>query len=298
MILWIWLGLAGLTGCGTVYAAWLAVTGRQTLRGWATFVRSSLAAVALVAIIDAVLRAFPRSAGPSGRLMVGVVATLAAAALLRIPVPTAGRRGWLTAGMLGGACAVSASLFALFARPNVWDLAEFQEARVVLEDKQTGAHAVTDRGSLIPLGHFEPRDYVPDVPEGFSGQVIVADEAVSNGNCHGWVFTDGRFHVAGELVDRILSENSYTIVTTPQPGDVVVYRDEAGAVLHTGVVKSTGVDGFVLIESKWGPLHTYWHTPESQAYSQRFEYWRSPRDGHLLRIVDAQHDAAQSADAP
>ncbi|MFM8891339.1 MAG: hypothetical protein ACKOTB_06895, partial [Planctomycetia bacterium] len=56
-----------------------------------------------------------------------------------------------------------------------------------------------------------------------------------------------------------------------------------------------GDDGFVLVESKWGPLHTYWHTPEAQSYSQRFDYWRSPRAGHLLTIVAPEHDEAESA---
>jgi hypothetical protein len=42
----------------------------------------------------------------------------------------------------------------------------------------------------------------------------------------------------------------------------------------------------VLIESKWGPLDIYWHTPHDQVYSQRFEYRRSARSGHDLTIVE------------
>lgn len=297
----VWFVLTAVTACGTAAAFWLATTGRRPFRGWSMFVRGCLAAVALVAIIDAVLRAFALSASPSGRLAVGVVAALAAAAFLRMPVPTAGRGAWLSVGMLAVACGISTALFTLFSAPDVWQLGESRLAHVVPENEQTGAHAVTDRGSVIPLGHFES-DSVgpdapapPDVPEGFSGQVIVANNDPSTANCHGFVFTDGRFHVASELVDRILGDNGYHVVTTPEPHDVIVYRDDTGVVLHTGIVKSVGDDGFVLVESKWGPLHTYWHTPEAQSYSHRFDYWRSPRDGHLLTIVAPEHDESESA---
>ena len=299
-IVGVWFALTAVTACGTAVAIWLATTGRRPFRGWSMFVRGCLAAVALVAIIDAVLRALALAASPSGRLATGVVAALAAAALLRIPVPTAGRRAWLSVGMLALACGISTALFTVISTPNVWQPQGGSLAHVVPENEQTGAHAVTDRGTVIPLGHFEADAggaEVPPVPEGFSGQVIVSNDDLSTANCHGFVFTNGRFHVASDQVDRILGDNGYTVVTTPAPHDVIVYRDDTGVVLHTGIVKSVGDDGFVLVESKWGPLHTYLHTPESQSYSQRFDYWRSPRDGHLLTIVTPAHEEAAKSTA-
>ncbi len=68
------------------------------------------------------------------------------------------------------------------------------------------------------------------------------------------MFAGGEFIVRGAAVDQILQDNGYQAVNQPQPGDVIVYRDIDNHVLHTGVVKATGNDGFLLIESKWG-LH-------------------------------------------
>ena len=48
-------------------------------------------------------------------------------------------------------------------------------------------------------------------------------------------------------------------------------------------VKAAGPGG-VLIESKWGFLGRFLHEPKNQCYSQDFAYYRSPRQGHLLRI--------------
>src|SRR5262249_48665231 len=70
-------------------------------------------------------------------------------------------------------------------------------------------------------------------------------------NCHGWVFTGGRFSLGGEVVERVLDDNGYTEVDTPQVGDLVVYRCGGRHVLHTGVVKGVGAEGLVLVESKF-----------------------------------------------
>lgn len=53
---------------------------------------------------------------------------------------------------------------------------------------------------------------------------------------------------------------------------------------HTGLVQAIGRNGFVLIESKWGQLDVYWHTPADQGYADHWEYWRSTRAGHRLDV--------------
>src|SRR5205807_1160464 len=82
----------------------------------------------------------------------------------------------------------------------------------------------------------------------------VAAPPDATSNCHGWVFTGGRYWVKGGAVEDILRDNGYRTVEDPRPGDLVVYRDDQGAVSHTGVVSSVGADGLVLVESKWSWL--------------------------------------------
>jgi hypothetical protein len=100
-------------------------------------------------------------------------------------------------------------------------------------------------------------------------------------NCHGWVFTGGKYWVKGREVDPILSQNHYAAVAAPEPGDVAVYRDASGAAVHTALVRAV-TEGYALVESKWGSLGRFVHRVEDQHYSGTWTYYRSPRRGHLL----------------
>ncbi len=122
-------------------------------------------------------------------------------------------------------------------------------------------------------------------------QVIRVGEPDLTSNCHGWVFTGGKFGIHCVDVDRILADNRYAQISQPQPGDVIVYRDEQGEVVHSGVVRFVSGNGLVLVESKWGPLGRYLHPPDCQPWGGRFSYYRSPRGGHQLRIVTAGDEA-------
>ena len=60
--------------------------------------------------------------------------------------------------------------------------------------------------------------------------------------------------------------------------------DPAGKVSHTGLVQAIMEDGRVLLESKWGKMGRYLHTPEQHAYpTHQPTYYRSHRAGHQLR---------------
>jgi len=121
---------------------------------------------------------------------------------------------------------------------------------------------------------------------------VVASAAPSNkSNCHGWVFAGGQFSIQGTDVERILKDNGYTEVQRPAWGDLIVYRDPTDVIAHTGIVKGTGADGRVLVESKWGYLGRYIHEPQVQPYGNRFRFYRSDREGHLLL-------GAHAADGP
>lgn len=146
------------------------------------------------------------------------------------------------------------------------------------------ATLLTDRGEPLAARRFSRAAEAADVPAGYEGRLILAGVTEALSNCHGWVFTGGRYCLSAADVESILRDNAYARVDRPAPRDLIVYRDAQGAPVHTGIVKAVGADGFVLVESKWGQLQVFWHTPDDQRYSERYDYWRSDRPGHLVRM--------------
>jgi hypothetical protein len=104
-------------------------------------------------------------------------------------------------------------------------------------------------------------------------------------NCHGWVFTGGRYWMRGADVSVILEDNGYEAVSAPQSGDLVVYRDGQGRITHTGMVLAVAEGGTTVVESKWGDLGLYLHPAEFLRYGTP-HFYRSPRTGHQLHGVD------------
>jgi hypothetical protein len=295
-LVFLWLAVTLASGCAAAGSVWLAASGRSASRRWTDFVRWSLVAVTALAVADAGRQTMGDSHADGDwtglRLLVAVAGILLATAILRTPLA----RDWPRTVAAVAALAVSFARLQAVAAPEPADTREMAGPTLVVKDDSHGAHALTDSGSPITLGRFITIEHEPVVPDGFNGRVIVADSTRSPANCHGWVFTAGRFQIAGADVGRILEENGYAVVPDPRAGDLIVYRDGSDAIIHTGLVKATGPDGFVLIESKWGPLDIYWHTPHDQVYSQRFEYRRSSRRGHDLTIVERAQPPAPARD--
>jgi hypothetical protein len=163
---------------------------------------------------------------------------------------------------------------------------------------------VTDRGRRIRLGtpvqpvpltdlsgvekdHFRTHD--------LNRKVVVRSEPDPSHNCHGWVFTGGLYWVAG-VVDDILADNEYRLVSTPAVGDLAVYRGTQGEVVHTGIVRAA--EGCTLIESKWGPMSRFIHPPKDQPFGGVCTFYRSDRRGHLLRGLPIEAEQVVSDDAP
>jgi hypothetical protein len=141
-----------------------------------------------------------------------------------------------------------------------------------------------EKGSLqLPLLSRE-KSVVKDQPRGL---LRLADPSPDY-NCHGYVFTGGLFCIRGRDVAVILEDNDYRVVERPGTQDLVVYRDDAGDIIHTAVVLSVLADGTVLVESKWGALGRYVHTISENIYALRWNCYRSRRNGHLLRGVGDQ----------
>lgn len=165
-------------------------------------------------------------------------------------------------------------------------LADYQICQIQIREART-VSVVTDRGRRIRLG--TPVQPVPlaDLSEvenhnrthELSRKVIVRTGPDPSHNCHGWVFTDGQFWIAG-VVDDILTDNEYRLVSTPAVGDLAVYRGGAGKVVHSGIVRSA--EGCILVESKWGPMSRFIHCPEDQPFGGACTFYRSSRRGHLL----------------
>lgn len=162
-------------------------------------------------------------------------------------------------------------------------------------ERDDRAFGITDKGNYIPLyrldadlttfvNYSETADgkYMSFVHEG-----IERNGPDQNANCHGWVFTSGRYLLKGNDVDVILADNQYVEVSSPEPGDVVIYRDKENRILHTALVQGILRDGTVISESKWGVDKRYLHLPEDQPYSSIYKYYRTNRSHHLIEIQDS-----------
>lgn len=154
------------------------------------------------------------------------------------------------------------------------------------------AIARTDRGTIIPLSTRVKDDAsIAAIHEALESQVyglasraMFRDAGSPDANCHGWVFTGGRYIVHGSDVQTILNDNGYERVSEPAIGDVVVYCNTSGDVVHTAIVRGFLNDGAVVVEGKWGANGVYMHIVEEQHYGVNFTFHRSQRSSHLLHI--------------
>jgi hypothetical protein len=164
---------------------------------------------------------------------------------------------------------------------------------VDLEDVPVLAtQAITDKGRAVSLFHFKMYSTDGDVERFMQGtekdrsQVIRLQEPNPASNCHGWVFTNGRYGIRDTDVAAILSDNGYVAVDEPREGDVAVYAN-ADKITHSGLVRMADRHAPVLIESKWGPFGVYLHATAAQPFSGICKFYRSPRPSHALELEAA-----------
>ncbi len=171
----------------------------------------------------------------------------------------------------------------------------------------SGLRLVTDRGHTVtPLAAPEPRTpeqlrrserlTLNDLPS--HDQLIHRGPASDASNCHGWVFAGGRYGLTGRDVETILADNGYAEVRDPHPGDACVYRDDAGGVAHSSLVRAVCDDGTILVEGKWGWMGVYLHPVQSSCYGQSFRYYRTARGSHLLAAFSETPTVAASHPTP
>lgn len=155
-----------------------------------------------------------------------------------------------------------------------------------------GTYLRTDQGHLIPvftcaldIATEECQDSPAVMTSGF---VIRREPPNPRYNCHGWVFGAGSFVLKARDVETILADNGYYEVSRPDVGDIVVYRDDQGRIIHTAVVRGILDDGTPLLESKWGFGGRFLHRPHEQAYSLNYSYLRTRRPARGTGIL-ARH---------
>ncbi|MFM2093431.1 MAG: hypothetical protein RIS70_555 [Planctomycetota bacterium] len=170
-------------------------------------------------------------------------------------------------------------------------------AQYVIEDFMV----VTDKGNRLPLFGWNVSDedfhsFSTVTEKNFQSnfQSIRRETSDEESNCHGWVFTEGKYLLFGEQVEEILRENGYQVVAKPAVGDVIIYRSHTGAILHSGLVQSVFGNGEVLIESKWGISARYLHLPKDQPYGELFQYYHSERGKHSVCIVAGSDESLTS----
>ena len=102
-------------------------------------------------------------------------------------------------------------------------------------------------------------------------------------DCMGMVFASRRTAIQPEHLDRILKDDKYTLLSDRseiQRGDLIVYRDDKGAVSHVGIVANVAI-GLedkpiqVRVLSQWGADGEYFHLADDvhQALGKPAEYW-------------------------
>jgi hypothetical protein len=170
--------------------------------------------------------------------------------------------------------------------PALPDCTELPRGRVVT-DRGHPVRLTVPTGPPAALAALRATEAAWLRREGFAGRVLGTAPTDPGYNCHGWVFAAGRYLIADAEVDAILRDNGYAPVAEPRAGDLIVHRDDAGRVCHTGVVRVADPSGAVIIESKWAWMGRYLHRPEAQPYGPHWAYYRSDRPGHTLRGLAA-----------
>jgi hypothetical protein len=106
--------------------------------------------------------------------------------------------------------------------------------------------------AMKSLGRYDP-----------VAQQIVPDSRMDT-DCHGLTFTNGEFWIDDPEVDKILY-HEYRVTSQPQPGDILIYRDANGSVVHSVTVTQVGADGNVTEVSGLGGIQPAEHTSTPDA---------------------------------
>jgi hypothetical protein len=290
------------TGAGLMLIGFIQVIGSR----WCTLARwGAIAAIALgTSLAPLALGDFVLSAAAAGLVVIvgailALVSSRRAAAAVRSVLVIMSRPTTRAALLVIAGAVLVAGAVARFDRD---DEAASERDSAFLDGlisqpvtRAADVPATTDRGhrvSVRELNEVRPLDVRTEAEHkgltelGSYGRVIRLSPVDDSCNCHGWVFTAGRYWLSPDDVERILVDNEYVVVTDPRPGDLVIYRNSQ-TITHTAVVRAV-VDGMPpLVEGKWGWMGVYLHRVGECVYGNDFSYYRSERNGHVIAGLDA-----------
>ena len=169
------------------------------------------------------------------------------------------------------------------------ELLGFSPAREMDPDRV----AVTDRGRVIDLWRPQKTMDPAELRE-LERRSLELTKAQSDAiplslpeetsNCHGWVFTNGRYILANDDIEKILTDNAYQPIRDPKPGDIAIYHMN-GRVSHTAIVCACEPGRPVIVESKWSWMSIYRHPVDGSIYGVDYTFYRSPRANHVVKIA-------------
>lgn len=106
-------------------------------------------------------------------------------------------------------------------------------------------------------------------------------------NCVGMVFASRRTWVEPEEIRKILADDGYRQIadTSACVGDVVLYTDDQGNLVHVGLVASVDIVGSVRtinVMSKWGRDGEYIHPVQAVPHlcGRPSEFWTDRKVHH------------------
>ena len=147
-------------------------------------------------------------------------------------------------------------------RPLGNDPTNFTDSTGLIKRGKDGQIIATDNGGGVSV-HSQPNGSVAVRMRSWSifaddGTPIQAWENLSSrtnwdSDCHGLSFADGKYWINNSEVGKILKGDKYVEEDHPKPGDVVVYRNKHGDIVHSAVVKSVNASTKqVIVISKGG----------------------------------------------
>ncbi len=158
------------------------------------------------------------------------------------------------------------------------------ETRLAKTDRGGAIHLLTT-GEIMSVEALTATEQSTLDSTQLNQYLIRRGPADDTSNCHGWVFTGGKFAVRGSEVETILNENDYEPVAAARAGDLCVYRSVADTVAHTALVRSVLDDGTILVEGKWGRYGVFLHPVDRSVYGANFGFYRTARSDHVLNSL-------------
>ncbi len=113
----------------------------------------------------------------------------------------------------------------------------------------------------------EQRKKITDDDKAAHPSITVVGEPTAAYDCHGLTFKNRNFWIDNDQVDTILVDQGWKkrgdagVPAAPAVGDVVIYRDAAGKVTHSGLVDAVAGGQVTRVRSKWGNGGEYLHDP-------------------------------------